>query len=405
MEIVVPAFSRRRSVFLKVQIFNEITMNTRLNYYICLVSKFFPMNLKQIALHKKHLDLGARMVPFAGYEMPLRYSSDIEEHQAVRKGVGIFDVSHMGEFIIEGKGALDLIQYVCSNDASGLSIGQAQYACLPNESGGIVDDLIIYRLDTEQYMLVVNASNIQKDWEWINRHNSWGAKTTNISDRITLLAIQGPRAIELMQEITDIDLRNLKFYTFSKGRIGDITDGAIISATGYTGAGGIELFLYNEFAEATWDLIFAKGRSFGLKPVGLGARDTLRLEMGYCLYGNDIDDTTSPIEAGLGWITKFTKDFINSEDLKRQKEEGTEKRLVGFTMQERGIPRTGYDILNEELEMIGRVTSGTMSPSMGIGIGLGYVGSPYKSPGTVIFISIRNRPVKASIVKLPIYKG
>lgn len=364
----------------------------------------FPMSLKQIALHKKHLDLGAKMVPFAGYEMPLRYSSDIEEHLTVRQGAGIFDVSHMGEFIIEGRGALDLIQYVSSNDASGLSIGQAQYSCLPNEQGGIVDDLLIYRLDSQQYMLVVNASNISKDWEWINRHNSFGAKTTNISDRITLLAIQGPRATDLMQEITDIDLKNLKFYTFSKGNIGNITDGAIFSATGYTGAGGIELYLYNEYAEATWDLIFEKGRSYGLKPVGLGARDTLRLEMGYCLYGNDIDDTTSPIEAGLGWITKFTKDFINASDLKRQKEKGTEKKLVGFVMEEKGIPRNGYEILNEEQVPVGRVTSGSISPVMGTGIGMGYVGTKHQSPGTTIFISIRNRLFRAKIVKLPILK-
>lgn len=363
------------------------------------------MSNKQITLHKKHLDLGAKMVPFAGYEMPLRYSSDIGEHLAVRQAVGIFDVSHMGEFIIEGKGALELIQYVSSNDASGLAVGQAQYACLPNENGGIVDDLIIYRLKPDQYMLVVNASNIRKDWEWINRHNSFGAKMADISDKITLLAIQGPRATELMQEITSIDLESMKFYTFGRGKVGDITDGAIFSATGYTGAGGIELFLYNEYADAVWDLIFEKGKHYGIKPIGLGARDTLRLEMGYCLYGNDIDDTTSPIEAGLGWITKFTKEFINGENLKKQKEEGTERKLAGFVMEERGIPRAGYDILNENQEIIGRVTSGSMSPSMGIGIGMGYVKSAFKSPGTTIYISVRNRMLRAKIVKFPIYKG
>ncbi len=363
------------------------------------------MNLKRIALYKKHVALGAKMVPFAGYEMPLRYSSDIEEHQTVRTGVGIFDVSHMGEFIIEGRGALDLIQFVCSNDASTLSIGQAQYSCLPNEKGGIVDDLLIYRLNTTQYMLVVNASNIEKDWTWINQHNSFGAKLSNISDNITLLAIQGPKAVEMMQQITNLDLRSMKYYTFANGKIGNITDGAIFSATGYTGAGGVELFLYNEYAEATWDLIVEKGKTFGIKPIGLGARDTLRLEMGYCLYGNDIDETTSPIEAGLGWITKFTKNFINAQNLKRQKEEGVEKKLVGFVMVDRGIPRSGYDILNAEREKIGRVTSGSMSPSMGIGIGMGYVDSRYKNPDTDLYIPIRNRELKARTVKLPIYRG
>ncbi len=363
------------------------------------------MNLKQIALHKKHVELGARMILFAGYEMPLRYSSDIEEHLTVRTSVGVFDVSHMGEFIIEGPGALELIQYVSSNDASILSIGQAQYSCLPNEQGGIVDDLIIYRLNADQYMLVVNASNIEKDWTWISRHNKYGAGMSNISDKITLLAIQGPKAVEMMQQITNLDLKSMKFYTFGKGKVGNITDGAIFSATGYTGAGGVELYLYNEYAEAAWDLIIEKGKTYGIKPIGLGARDTLRLEMGYCLYGNDIDDTTSPIEAGLGWITKFNKDFINAEELRRQKEEGVEKRLVGFVMVDRGIPRMGYDILNRDHEKVGRVTSGSMSPSLGVGIGMGYVDSRYKSPETELLILIRNRELKARVVKFPIYKG
>lgn len=362
------------------------------------------MNLKKVALYQKHLDLGAKMVPFAGYEMPLRYSSDIEEHMTVRNGVGIFDVSHMGEFIVEGKGALELIQWVSSNDASTLSTGQAQYACMPNEKGGIVDDLLVYRLGSQQYMLVVNASNIEKDWAWINQHNRYGAHLSNISDRITLLAIQGPKAVDLMQQITDLDLHSLRYYTFEKGKIGNITDGAIFSATGYTGAGGIELFLYNEYAEATWELILEKGKEFDIKPIGLGARDTLRLEMGYCLYGNDIDETTSPLEAGLGWITRFTKDFVNAEQLKRQKEEGVKKKLVGFEMMERGIPRHGYDILNPEEEKIGHVTSGSMSPSMGVGIGMGYVEARYKAPGTELLIPIRNRNLQARTVKLPIYK-
>ena len=363
------------------------------------------MNLKKLALHQKHVALGARMVPFAGYEMPLRYSSDIEEHQTIRNGVGIFDVSHMGEFIIEGKGALDLIQFVCSNDASTLSIGQAQYSCLPNEKNGIVDDLLVYRLNVDQYMLVINASNIEKDWAWINGHNTFGASLSNISDRITLLAIQGPKALNMMQQITGVDLKTMKYYTFEKGKIGNITDGAIFSATGYTGAGGIELFLYNEFAAATWDLIFEKGKIFGIKPIGLGARDTLRLEMGYCLYGNDIDETTSPIEAGLGWITKFNKDFINADNLKIQKEQGVGNKLVGFVMVDRGIPRHGYDILNSDHEKIGRVTSGSMSPSLGVGIGMGYVDSRYRKEGSELFIPIRNRELKARIVKFPIYKG
>jgi len=349
--------------------------------------------------------LGAKMVPFAGYEMPLRYSSDIEEHQTVRSGVGVFDVSHMGEFIIEGQGALDLIQYVTTNDASLLSIGQAQYSCFPNDIGGIVDDLIVYRLKSDQYMLVVNASNIEKDWEWINRHNSFGAITSNISDRITLLAIQGPRAVEVMQKITDLDLQSLKFYTFRIGKVKGITDGAIFSATGYTGAGGIELYVYNEYAAVTWDKIFENGQSFGIRPIGLGARDTLRLEMGYCLYGNDIDETTSPIEAGLGWITKFSKNFINSDFLRKQKEEGVRKRLVGFVMQDRGIPRKDYEILNSDQKTIGKVTSGSMSPSLGTGIGLGYVDTEYRSPGTEIYISIRGRCLKANVVKIPLYKG
>jgi len=366
---------------------------------------FTDMNLKRVTLHHKHIELEAKMVPFAGYEMPVRYSSEIEEHRIVRNGVGIFDVSHMGEFIIEGKGALELIQYVTSNDASKLSVGQAQYSCFPNDRGGIIDDLLIYRLKEDQYMLVVNASNIKKDWAWINQHNKFNAVTENISDNITLLAVQGPKSVDLLEKITSLDLKSIKYYTFEKGNIGNITDGVIFSATGYTGAGGFELYLYNEYAEATWNLIIEQGKEYGIKPIGLGARDTLRLEMGYCLYGNDIDDTTSPIEAGLGWITKFTKDFIHDDFLKKQKEDGVQRKLIGFQMIDRGIPRHGYDIFNTQQKKIGNVTSGTMSPSMSIGIGMGYVASEYISPETEIYIGIRNQKLKARIVKMPIYKG
>jgi len=363
------------------------------------------MDLKKTALTDIHIELGAKMVPFAGYNMPVRYSSDIEEHQTVRNGIGVFDVSHMGEFMIEGSGALDLIQFVTSNDASKLVNGQVQYSCLPNENGGIVDDLLVYKFNDEKYMLVVNASNIEKDWNWISRHNTFGASMENISDDITLFAIQGPKAINALKKITEVDLESMKYYTYRKGNIGDITDGAIISATGYTGAGGFEVYVYNKYAKDVWKLIFDAGQEFNIKPVGLGARDTLRLEMGYCLYGNDIDDTTSPLEAGLGWITKFDKDFINKKFLQKQKEVGIAKRLIGFKMIDKGIPRNGYDILDISGNKIGQVTSGTISPSMGIGIGLGYVNIEHKSPGTEIVIAIRNRQLKAEIVKLPIYKA
>ena len=363
------------------------------------------MQLKKTVLNDVHIALGAQMMPFAGYNMPVRYSSDIEEHQTVRNGIGVFDVSHMGEFMIEGSGALDLIQYVTSNDASKLVDGQVQYTCLPNEDGGIVDDLLVYRFNEDKYMLVVNASNIEKDWNWIGGYNSFNASLENISDNISLFAVQGPDAVKVLQKLTTLELDPMQYYTFKKGNLGEITDGVIISATGYTGAGGFEVYVYNEFAREAWDLIFEAGKDYGIKPIGLGARDTLRLEMGYCLYGNDIDDTTSPIEAGLGWITKFSKDFINKKFLMKQKEEGIRKRLVGFKMIDRGIPRHGYDILNEHGKKIGSVTSGTMSPSMGIGIGLGYVTTDYKTPGTEINIGIRNRQLRAKVVKLPIYKG
>jgi aminomethyltransferase len=359
--------------------------------------------MKKTALYDKHITLGAKMVPFAGYEMPVRYGSEIEEHHAVRKNAGIFDVSHMGEFLVKGPKALDLIQKVTSNDASKLFPGKVQYSCLPNGTGGIVDDLLVYMIKPEEYMLVVNASNIQKDWDWIVKNNDVSAELENISDNVSLLAVQGPNAGNLIQGITQADLGSLSHYTFTKGNIGTITDGAIISATGYTGSGGFEVYIYNEFAKQVWDEIMNAGKINGLKPAGLAARDTLRLEMGYALYGNDIDDTTSPIEAGLGWITKFTKDFIDADYLKKQKESGTSKKLVGFVMEERGIPRSGYEILNEKEEVIGMTTSGTMSPSLGIGIGMGYVKTEYSHPEGKLFIAIRNRSLQAKVVKMPFY--
>jgi aminomethyltransferase len=360
-------------------------------------------SIKKIQLNDLHEALGGKMVPFAGYNMPVRYSSDIEEHKTVREGVGVFDVSHMGEFMVKGPKALELIQKVTSNDASKLIIGQAQYSCFPNEKGGIVDDLIVYKMGEEEYMLVVNASNIEKDWNWINKHNDIGAELENISDSLSLFAIQGPKAIETVQSLTSIDLSTIKFYHFTKGDFAGVND-VIISGTGYTGAGGFEIYVKNEEAERVWNAVFEAGKDFGIKPIGLGARDTLRLEMGYCLYGNDINDETSPLEAGLGWITKFNKDFINSENLKKQKESGLEKKLVGFIIQEKGIPRAHYPIVNTSGEIIGEVTSGTMSPSMGVGIGMGYVKSEYAVPGTDIAITVRNKNLKAKIEKLPLYK-
>ncbi|AFL84544.1 glycine cleavage system T protein [Belliella baltica DSM 15883] len=359
--------------------------------------------IKKIQLNDLHVALGGKMVPFAGYNMPVRYSSDIEEHKTVREGVGVFDVSHMGEFMVTGPKALELIQKVTSNDASKLINGQAQYACFPNDKGGIVDDLIVYKFEYEKYMLVVNASNIDKDWAWINQHNTMGADLENISDTLSLFAVQGPKAIEAVQSLTPVNLSEVKFYHFTVGEFAGVHD-VIISGTGYTGAGGFEIYVKNENAEQVWNAIFEAGKSYDIKPIGLGARDTLRMEMGYCLYGNDINDETSPLEAGLGWITKFTKDFINSENLKKQKEAGVDKKLVGFILQERGIPRAHYPIVNKAGEVIGEVTSGTQSPSMGVGIGLGYVKSEFAAPGTEIAIQIRNKNIAAKIEKLPLYK-
>lgn len=343
------------------------------------------------------------MVPFAGFNMPVRYSSDKEEHICVREGVGVFDVSHMGEFILEGSNALDLIQRVTSNDASKLINGQAQYSCLPNKQGGIVDDLIIYKMSDEKYFLVVNASNIDKDWNWISSFNTKGVTMTNVSDEYSLFAVQGPKAIDVLQKITPVQLADIKYYHFTQDQIGGIDD-VIISATGYTGAGGFELYVKNQDAETIWKKIFEAGEEFDIKPIGLGARDTLRLEMGFCLYGNDIDDSTSPLEAGLGWITKFTKEFTNSENLKKQKEEGIKKKLVGFVMSDKGIPRSGYEIADSTGNVIGNVTSGTMSPLMNIGIGLGYVSLENNKPDTELFIQVRNKSLKAIVTKLPLYK-
>ncbi len=360
--------------------------------------------MKNTALTHIHEALGAKMVPFAGYNMPVQYEGVNAEHETVRNGVGVFDVSHMGEFFIEGENALELIQKVTSNDASKLAINDAQYSCMPNETGGIVDDLIVYRIKENTYMLVVNASNIEKDWNWIASQNTMNAEMKNLSEDHSLLAIQGPKAVEAMQRITSVDLASIPFYKF---RIGDFAgiENVIISATGYTGSGGFEIYCKNDVAEQVWNKVFEAGKEYGIKPIGLAARDTLRLEMGYCLYGNDIDDTTSPIEAGLSWITKFTKDFTNSEALKKQKEEGVSRYLKAFEIEGKGIPRHGYDIVNEAGEKIGVVTSGTMSPSLKKGIGMGYVNKPYHKLGTSIFIQVRNKTIPATIVKLPFYKG
>ena len=361
------------------------------------------MELKKIALNDLHEKLGAKMVPFAGYNMPVRYSSDIEEHNTVRQGVGVFDVSHMGEFVLTGPDALDLIQRVTSNDASKLEDGQAQYSCLPNEDGGIVDDLLVYKLQDEKYMLVVNASNIEKDWNWIGQYNTKGVTMKNVSDDHSLFAVQGPKATEALQALTSVNLSDIPFYRFVVGPLAGV-EHVIISATGYTGAGGFEIYVHNQYAEQVWNAIFEAGAAYDIKPIGLGARDTLRLEMGYCLYGNDITDTTSPLEAGLGWITKFTKDFTNSEDLKQQKEAGVTRRLVGFKMIEKGIPRGGYEIMDLDENVIGHVTSGTMSPSLGYGVGMGYLKKGFGKAGTEILIAVRKRRIKAEVMRPPFYK-
>jgi aminomethyltransferase len=359
--------------------------------------------MKNTALTHVHESLGAKMVPFAGYNMPVQYEGVTAEHETVRNSVGVFDVSHMGEFLLEGPNALALIQKVTSNDAAVLTNGRAQYSCLPNENGGIVDDLIVYKFNDEKYLLVVNASNIEKDWNWISSHNTMGASMKNLSDDYSLLAIQGPKAVEAMQSLTSIDLSAIKYYHFEVADFAGI-EHVIISATGYTGSGGFEIYCKNSEVEQVWTKVFEAGAAFGIKPIGLAARDTLRLEMGFCLYGNDINDTTSPLEAGLGWITKFTKEFTNSENLKKQKEAGVTKKLVGFELIERGIPRHDYEIVDAEGNNIGIVTSGTMAPSLGKGIGMGYVKSEFATEGSEIFIQIRNNRVKSKVVKMPFYK-
>lgn len=359
--------------------------------------------MKNTPLTQIHEQLGAKMLPFAGYNMPIQYEGVNAEHETVRTAVGVFDVSHMGEFVISGPNALDLIQSVCTNDASTIEIGKAQYTCMTNNQSGIVDDLIIYKLADEEYLLVVNASNIDKDWAWIQEHNTVNAEMTNISDTIALLAIQGPKAIEAMQSLTPVNLSEIKNYSFEVAEFAGVQD-VIISATGYTGSGGFEIYCKNEDAVAIWNKVFEAGKSFGIKPIGLAARDTLRLEMGFCLYGNDINDTTNPIEAGLGWITKFTKDFTNSENIKTIKEVGITRKLVGFEMIERGIPRHDYEIVNSDGEVIGVVTSGTMAPSLNKGIGLGYVTIENSAVDSEIFIRIRKNDVAAKIVKTPFYK-
>lgn len=359
--------------------------------------------MKNTALTATHIALGAKMVPFAGYNMPVQYVGINAEHEIVRNGVGVFDVSHMGEFILKGDKALDLIQRVTTNDASKLVDGKAQYSCLPNQTGGIVDDLLVYRIDEKSYMLVVNASNIEKDWNWIQQFNTENVEMHNISDQTSLLAIQGPKATTVLQKLTDIDLGTMEYYTFKKGTFAGIPN-VLISATGYTGAGGFEIYFENEHAETIWNAIFEAGKEQNIQPIGLGARDTLRLEMGFCLYGNDINDETSPIEAGLGWITKFSKDFTNSEALKAQKEAGVKQKLVGFELLERGIPRHDYEIVTADGEVIGKVTSGTQSPSLQKAIGMGYVNTEFAKEGTEIYIQIRNNKVKAQVQRFPFYK-
>jgi aminomethyltransferase len=356
--------------------------------------------LQSVELNDLHISLGGKMVPFAGFNMPVQYSNLIQEHHAVRNSVGVFDVSHMGEFVLKGDKALDLIQLVTSNDASKLTDGKVQYSCLPNNTGGIVDDLLVYRYSETEYYLVVNASNIKKDWDWISSHNTFGVQMEDISNQLSLLAVQGPNAIKVLQKLTEVELSSMPYYSFKTGTMAGIDD-IIISNTGYTGAGGFELYVWNKDAKALWEAVFEAGKEFDIIPCGLGCRDTLRLEKGFCLYGNDIDDTTSPIEAGLGWITKFTKDFVNSAYHKSLKDNGVTKKLVGFEMIDRGIPRQHYMIKDAEGNTIGEVTSGTQSPSLGKAIGMGYVAISHANADTEIFIEIRDKSLKAKVAKIP----
>lgn len=356
--------------------------------------------MKKLALNDIHISAGGKMVEFAGFSMPVQYSGLNDEHLTVRNAVGVFDVSHMGEFFVKGKNALDLIQYITTNDASKLVDGKIQYSSFPNFNGGLVDDLLVYRISEEEYMLVVNGANLDKDWAWVNRYNTFNAELDNRSDAMSLLAVQGPKAAEALESLTDINMADMKYYTFEIGTFAGV-ENVIVSATGYTGSGGFEIYMQNEDAEQIWNAIFEAGAEQGIKPCGLGARDTLRLEKGFCLYGNDINDSTSPLEAGLGWITKFSKEFINSDSLAKQKEEGVSKKLVGFEMIDRGIPRHDYLIVNEGGEEIGIVTSGTQSPSLKKAIGMGYVPTDLAKAGQEIFIQIRNKNIKAVVVKIP----
>jgi aminomethyltransferase len=359
--------------------------------------------MKNTPFTQKHISLGAKMAEFAGYNMPISYTSINEEHNAVRKNSGVFDVSHMGEFILKGEHALDLIQRITTNDASKIAAGKAQYSCMPNEKGGIIDDLLVYCLEENKaYMLVVNASNIEKDWNWISKHNSKNVEMHNVSEKTCLLAVQGPNATKILQPLTEIDILNMKYYTFTKGVFAGV-ENVLVSATGYTGAGGVEIYFEDKGDNAIkiWDAIFEAGKADGIKPIGLAARDTLRLEMGFCLYGNDIDDTTSPLEAGLGWITKFSKDFTAKTIIEKQKINGVERKLVGFEMLEKGIPRHGYEIKDFNPSVIGVVTSGTQSPSLNKAIGMGYVATDYSAIGSIIYIKIRDRLLQAKVVKMP----
>jgi len=387
--------SKNRVFF--TQPLSHLNWEVRAKTYICNKSKY---TMKSTALTSTHKALGAKMAEFAGYEMPISYEGVKAEHLTVREKIGIFDVSHMGIFIISGPNALNLMQKVWANDISKLKVGRAQYSYLPNEQGGIVDDLIAYRLEEEKYMLVPNASNIEKDWNWISKHNDVNAEMENLSDEIGIFAVQGPKAIEAMQKVTDVDLSAIRNFQFKIGEFADVED-VIISGTGYTGSGGIEVYFKKEDSEKIWKKVLEAGDEFGIQPVGLAARDTLRLEMGLCLYGNDIDDTTSPFEANLGWTTKFTKDFVNSENLKKQKEEGVDRKLVGFELTERGIPRKGYAIVDADGNNIGEVTSGTRSPSTGKSIGLGYIKKPHHQIGSEVFIKIRKKAIPAKVVKTP----
>ena len=359
--------------------------------------------MKRSPLHDLHVTLGAKIVPFGGFEMPVRYSSDLEEHHTVRNGVGVFDVSHMGEFLVSGPGALSFIQYISANDASVLTDGKVQYSYLPNDHGGAVDDLLIYRINEEEYFLVVNASNIEKDWSWISRFKPDDVTLTNLSDRTCLFAVQGPKATDVVQELTDIPLASMEYYSFAKGTVAGV-ENVLVSATGYTGAGGFEIYVNNEDAKHVWNALFEAGKEFDIKPIGLGARDTLRLEMGYCLYGNDIDDNTSPLEAGLGWVTKFNKTFIGSEILLSQKTNGLKSKLVGLELLERGIPRPHYEVTDAEGNKLGEVTSGTQSPTLQKGVALAYVPAGYSKPGTELYVKIRERLFKARVTRPPFVK-